>query len=61
MYCIDLINYAHDMANKYPELRDEILDILDLAKSEIEEGGSADHECQLAEQSINDLIESHKK
>ena len=37
-----------------PELKSEIQDLFSLAISEIEEGGSESHECELA---YNDMIE----
>jgi hypothetical protein len=37
-----------------PELKSEIQDLFSLAVSEIEEGGSESHECELA---YNDMIE----
>ena len=37
-----------------PELKSEIQDLFSLAVSEIEEGGSESHECELA---YNDMVE----
>lgn len=37
-----------------PELKSEIQDLFSLAISEIEEGGSESHECELA---YNDMVE----
>lgn len=41
-----------------PDLKDEILDFFSLAVSEIEEGGSESHECDLA---YNDMVELIKE
>lgn len=41
-----------------PELKSEIQDLYSLAISEIEEGGSETHECQLAYNDMLDLLES---
>lgn len=41
-----------------PELKPEIQDLYSLAISEIEEGGSEDHECDLA---YNDMLEIEKE
>jgi hypothetical protein len=41
-----------------PELKSEIQDLFSLAISEIEEGGSENHECDLAH---NDMLELEKE
>jgi hypothetical protein len=41
-----------------PELKSEIQDLFSLAISEIEEGGSETHECELAH---NDMLELEKE
>ena len=41
-----------------PELKSEIQDLYSLAISEIEEGGSESHECELA---LNDILELEKE
>lgn len=41
-----------------PELKSEIQDLFSLAISEIEEGGSESHECELAH---NDMLELEKE
>ena len=43
---------------KYPNLRNEVLDIYELAKDEIEDGGSEEHECELALNDINELVQT---
>jgi len=44
------------MIDKHPHLTEEIRDLYSLAVSEIEEGGSESHECHLAYEDINELI-----
>jgi len=42
--------------NKYPELKQEILDIYNLCLEEIEEGGSVNHEVSLGMTDLKELI-----
>ena len=51
------INYAVKVGRDYPELREEIQDTFELALSEIEDGGSPEHEWELAEGHIAELVE----
>lgn len=51
------INYALKVGRDYPVLRDEIQETLELALSEIEDGGSPEHEWELAEGHIEELVE----
>jgi len=46
--------------NENPDLKSEILDFYYLAVSEIEEGGSESHECELAYNDIVELIKESK-
>lgn len=48
--------YCQEKIKEYPHLKDDILNIYDLAHDEIEQGGSEVHELSLAVQSIKDLI-----
>ena len=52
----ELKKYVVEMINKYPGLREEIVDFYQLCQDEIEQGESTDHEIQLCYSSINDLI-----
>lgn len=52
----DLYQYCQEVSEKYPELSNEIDTFYDLAKMEVEDGESEDHECELAVSDINDLI-----
>jgi hypothetical protein len=51
-----LRTYCKGMIDKHPHLTDEIRDLFSLAVSEIEEGGSETHECHLAYEDINELV-----
>ena len=55
----DLQDFAQHYQITYPSLLDQIQDIYDLAEYEIEQGGSPRHECSLAEQDIEQLIEDY--
>jgi hypothetical protein len=51
-----LITHAKKRIEEFPELKDEIDGIVDLAQSEIYEGGSPTHEIQLAYTDIEQLV-----
>lgn len=51
-----LTDYAKEMMVKYPNHKSEIQDIYSLCMDEIEEGGSVEHECQLAMEDIRQLV-----
>ena len=53
----EFISWAKNKAKEYPHLREEILDLISLCEDEIEEGGSTEHEIQLAQTAIDQLIE----
>jgi hypothetical protein len=52
----DLHQYCQEVVEKYPSLTDDIMGFYDLAEMEVEDGGSENHECELAVSDINDLI-----
>jgi hypothetical protein len=52
----ELKTYAVKMAKENPTLKSEIYDIFNLAISEIGEGGSEDHECNLAQRDIEFIV-----
>jgi hypothetical protein len=52
----DLKQYARSKANAHPVLRTEIAELYELAVSEIDTGGSEQHECELAYHDIEELI-----
>jgi len=52
----DLKNYVRDMIVKHPELREQMLEFLELCMDEIEEGGSPANEMHLCVSDINQLI-----
>lgn len=49
-----------DFIKKYPELKSEFTDFYYLAISEIEEGGSEQHECELAYNDMLDVVENYE-
>ena len=54
MDIIQLKTEAIRIINNNPGYKDEITELYYLAKSEIEDGGSEEHECELA---YNDMLE----
>lgn len=52
----ELIIYASKMAKENPTLKSEIYDFVQLAIDEIGEGGSENHECELARRDIEFII-----
>lgn len=46
-----------ELISKNPDLRDDLMEFYYLAVSEIEEGGSEQHECELAYSDMMDLLE----
>ena len=45
-----------ELITKNPELKDDLMEFYYLAVSEIEEGGSESHECELAYSDMMDLL-----
>jgi hypothetical protein len=54
----DLYKFVQQCMLEYPSKKEIIKDIYYLALSEIEEGGSEMHECQLAINDIQEIIAS---
>jgi hypothetical protein len=52
----ELKTYAVKMAKENPTLKSEIYDFVQLAIDEIDEGGSEDHECSLAQRDIEFIV-----
>lgn len=55
-----LIEYAKSVIEKYPSLTSEVRGLIDLCISEIEEGGSQDHEIELCWSDIQTLVEEEE-
>jgi hypothetical protein len=51
------VEFAKEFINEHPNLKVEVMDLLELCQSEIEEGGSLTHEVDLCINSIKQLIE----
>jgi len=54
-----LLVHCKEMIQKYPSLRDEIIDIYRYALDEIDDGESVANECELAYNSVQELIEDY--
>lgn len=52
----DLHQYCQEIVEKYPSLGSEIMEFYALAQMEVEDGGSVEHECELAISDIEELI-----
>lgn len=50
-----LVELAKEKAILYPNHKEEILEFLEMAQEETGSGGSEDHECELAYESIKQL------
>jgi hypothetical protein len=57
----ELIKHGNSILKTNPELKSEIKELIDLCQSEIEEGGSVEHEIELCKESINQLINEDGK
>ena len=53
----ELNEYVNEVMMRHPSLKEEVVDLFQLAISEISDGDSEWNECQLATGSIMDLIE----
>ena len=53
----ELREFALEVIMNYPDLRSDVIGLYSLCQSEIEEGGSPDHEIQLCLEDIQQLIE----
>lgn len=47
---------TRELIKDFPQYREEFVDYYELALSEIEEGGSQNHECDMAYNSMLDII-----
>jgi len=52
----ELYQYCQEVVEKHPSLGSEIMEFYDLAVMEVEDGGSENHECELAVSDIEDLV-----
>jgi hypothetical protein len=51
------IEFAREFVKEHPHLKHQVIDLLELCQSEIEEGGSPQHEVELCIGSIKELVE----
>ena len=54
-----LLDYAQEFIQKHPQLKEEVLEFVQLAQDEIEQGGSIEHEIDSAISSIDELLEDY--
>lgn len=52
---------ATRIIKEVPDLKNEVIDLFELAMTEIEEGGSESHECQLAINEMEELVKEHRE
>jgi hypothetical protein len=57
----ELFIYARSVVAQYPDLKEEVLGLINLCEAEIEEGGSVEHELQLCVRDIDELVEERTK
>lgn len=53
----EAVEFAKEFIVKHPHLKDEVIDLLELCQTEIEDGGSPVHETALCIESIKQLLE----
>lgn len=53
----ELIDYGNEILKTRPDLKNDIKGLLDLCESEIEEGGSVEHEIELCREDMRQLTE----
>lgn len=53
----ELIKYANEAIRKRPDLKEDILDLVSLCQSEIEDGASVQNEIELCRNDIEELLE----
>jgi hypothetical protein len=56
MTFVELTKHCAKLIEKHPDKKSEIVELWQLAHTEIEEGGSEFHECELAMSDIEELI-----
>ncbi|MFC1453658.1 hypothetical protein ACFLQL_00575 [Verrucomicrobiota bacterium] len=61
MNLTELFIYCEGKVKDHPKLREAIADLYDLARSEIEDGESVTHECELAVGSVDELIKNEEE
>ena len=61
MNLLELRAYAREKARLYPALASQIADLVELARDEVDSGGSEQHECDLAYHDIGELIKEAQR
>ena len=57
MNYIDLVKYARNVIAFNPKLKDQVIDILEMTREEIDSGASESYECELSELDIKELLQ----
>jgi len=57
----DLKERCVEVVDDYPHLHEQIEELYEIARDEVAEGGSEDHECKLAKSDLDELIENEKR
>lgn len=52
----ELIKYANSIISEHPDLKSQIIEIIQLCQDEIEEGNSSQNEISIAYGAIKDLL-----
>lgn len=52
----ELVSKSKEVVKEKPELKNQILELIDYAVFEIQDGGSEENECDLAWRDIKELI-----
>lgn len=55
-----VIKFAKEFIGQHPNLKEEVLDLVQLCRDEIDEGGSPTHEQHLCIESIKQLLEEEE-
>ncbi len=61
MTLTDLYQKGREIVSKRPELEDRVMDLIELAQAEIEDGSSVEHEVELAMNDMEELMKESKK
>jgi hypothetical protein len=57
----ELMAFCRQAISQHPELAPQISDLYELALCEVQEGGSEQHETELAMRDINELLANHAR
>ena len=55
-----VLEFAREFVKEHPHLKHQVLDLVELCQTEIDEGGSPAHEQELCINSIKELLEEEE-